>query len=70
MNLMEMIKFMFSVKFLNMIYFIIFIFFDDVSICDSLLDDVFPCEKQYSTFLIEIYLLEFITFLKNCDLIM
>ena len=42
MNLMEKIKFMFSVKFLNMVNFLIFIFFDDVSICDYLLDDVFP----------------------------
>ena len=65
MNLMEKIKFMFSVKFLNMVYFIIFRFFYDASICDSLLDDVFSCEKQYSTFLIEIYLLEFIIFLKK-----
>ena len=56
---------MFSVKFLNIVNFIIFKFFDDVSICDSLLDGVFPWKKQYSTFLIEIYLLEFITFLKK-----
>ena len=56
---------MFSVKFLNMVNFIIFRFFNNLSICDCLLDDVFPWEKQYSTFLIEIYLLEFITFLKK-----
>ena len=42
MNFMEKIKFMFSVKFLNIVNFIIFKFFDDVSICDSLLDGVFP----------------------------
>ena len=42
---MKNMKFRFHVKFLNMVNFIIFRFFDDVSICDSLLDDVFPWEK-------------------------